>query len=76
MSVTHPHNPHTLVRELGLTRMTTNCLIAEGIATLGDLLKQSERQIGKIPGLGPISVNQLKVRLAKLGLELQPKEKA
>lgn len=72
MSITNPLYSHTSIRDLDFTRMTTNCLMADGISTLGDLLKHSERHLGKIPGLGRISVNKLKARLTELGLTLQP----
>lgn len=61
------------IRYLGLELAMLNCLMADGIHTVHDLLQKTEREIMKIPGLGRTRINTLKSRLTELGLELKPK---
>ena len=66
----------TLIKDVGFSRAITNCLIADGIATLGDLVLKTEIGIMKVPGLGRTRVKELVESLTILGLKLQPKDHA
>jgi DNA-directed RNA polymerase alpha subunit len=68
--------PHlaTLIKDVGFSRAITNCLMADGIATLADLVKLTRRKVSKVPGLGRTRLDELERNLAALGLALQPKE--
>ena len=59
------------VDELQLTVRSANCLRAEGINSVGDLVQRSEIELLKTPNLGRKSIVELKGVLAKLGLHLR-----
>jgi DNA-directed RNA polymerase alpha subunit len=66
----------TAITSVGFSKAITNCLMADGITTLGDLVTKTEIAIMKIPGLGRTRVKELVGNLKVLGLELQPKAHA
>jgi DNA-directed RNA polymerase alpha subunit len=63
------------ISELELTVRGYNCLIAENIKTIGDLVNMTENQVRAIPNLGKGTLGDIKTELAKRGLKLK-KERA
>lgn len=61
---------------LDLTIRSRNCLLAEGIKTIGQLITWSEGALIKTPNLGRKSLHEIKDALAKLGLSFEPVESA
>jgi len=58
------------VDELELTVRSANCLKAENIYYIGDLVQRSETELLKTPNLGRKSLNEIKEVLASRGLTL------
>ncbi len=58
------------VDELELTVRSANCLKAENIYYIGDLIQRTENELLKTPNLGRKSLNELKEVLASRGLTL------
>ena len=58
------------VDDLELTVRSANCLKAENINYLGDLIQRSENELLKTPNLGRKSLNEIKEVLASRGLTL------
>ena len=58
------------IEELELTVRSTNCLKAESIFLIGDLIHRSEFDLLKTPNLGKKSLNEIKDDLASKGLSL------
>ena len=58
------------IEELELTVRSTNCLKAESIFLIGDLIHRSEFDLLKTPNLGKKSLNEIKDVLASKGLSL------
>ncbi|NWG87895.1 MAG: DNA-directed RNA polymerase subunit alpha [Hydrogenophilaceae bacterium] len=58
------------VDELELTVRSANCLKAENIYYIGDLIQRSENELLKTPNLGRKSLNEIKDVLAARGLTL------
>lgn len=58
------------VDDLELTVRSANCLKAENINNIGDLVKRTEVELLKTPNLGKKSLNEIKEVLATHGLEL------
>lgn len=58
------------IYELELTVRSTNCLRAEGIFLIGDLIQRSEFDLLKTPNLGKKSLNEIKDVLASRNLSL------
>jgi DNA-directed RNA polymerase subunit alpha len=58
------------VDELDLTVRSANCLKAENIYYIGDLIQRSENELLKTPNLGRKSLNEIKEVLASRGLTL------
>ena len=58
------------VEELELTVRSANCLKAENIHFIGDLIQRSEADLLKTPNLGKKSLNEIKDILASHGLSL------
>ena len=56
------------IEELELTVRSTNCLKAENIFLIGDLIQRSEMDLLKTPNLGKKSLNEIKDELASRGL--------
>ena len=59
-----------LVDDLELTVRSANCLKAENIYYIGDLIQRSENELLKTPNLGRKSLNEIKDVLAARGLTL------
>jgi len=58
------------IEELELTVRSTNCLKAENIFLIGDLIQRAEMDLLKTPNLGKKSLNEIKDELASRGLSL------
>jgi DNA-directed RNA polymerase subunit alpha len=58
------------VDDLDLTVRSSNCLKAENIYLLGDLIQSTETELLRAPNLGRKSLNEIKGALAALGLTL------
>ena len=58
------------VDELELTVRSANCLKAENIYYIGDLIQRTETELLKTPNLGRKSLNEIKEVLAARGLTL------
>jgi DNA-directed RNA polymerase subunit alpha len=58
------------VDELELTVRSANCLKAEDIYYIGDLIQRTENELLKTPNLGRKSLNEIKEVLASCGLTL------
>ncbi|MDC2971651.1 MAG: DNA-directed RNA polymerase subunit alpha [Pseudomonadota bacterium] len=58
------------IEELELTVRSTNCLKAESIFLIGDLIQRSEFDLLKTPNLGKKSLNEIKDVLASKGFAL------
>ncbi|MDG4866857.1 DNA-directed RNA polymerase subunit alpha [Guyparkeria sp. 1SP6A2] len=61
------------VDDLELTVRSANCLKAENIYYIGDLIQRSEMELLKTPNLGKKSLTEIKDVLAKQGLSLGQK---
>ncbi|MDL2283790.1 DNA-directed RNA polymerase subunit alpha [Oxalobacter sp. OttesenSCG-928-P03] len=72
MSQLPPVDPVLLrpVDDLELTVRSANCLKAENINYIGDLIQRSENELLKTPNLGRKSLNEIKEVLASRGLTL------
>lgn len=71
-SVAAPIDPVLLrpVDDLELTVRSANCLKAENIYYIGDLIQRTENELLKTPNLGRKSLNEIKEVLATRGLTL------
>ena len=58
------------VDDLELTVRSANCLKAENIYFIGDLIQRSEAELLKTPNLGKKSLTEIKDILASKGLSL------
>ena len=58
------------VDDLELTVRSANCLKAESIYYIGDLIQRTETELLKTPNLGRKSLNEIKDVLASRGLSL------
>ena len=56
--------------DLELTVRSANCLKAENIYYIGDLIQRTENELLKTPNLGRKSLNEIKEVLAARGLTL------
>ena len=61
------------VDDLELTVRSANCLKAESIYFIGDLIQRTENELLKTPNLGRKSLNEIKEVLAAHGLTLGSK---
>ena len=64
------------VDDLELTVRSANCLKAEDIYYIGDLIQRTETELLKTPNLGRKSLNEIKEVLASKGLTLGSKLEA
>lgn len=58
--------------DLGLASRAMNCLTREGIRTVGELVARSEKDLNDIRHFGQKSIEEIKAKLAGLGMELKP----
>lgn len=58
------------IDELELTVRSANCLKAENIQYIGDLIQRTEVELLKTPNLGKKSLNEIKAVLSEMGLTL------
>lgn len=58
------------IGSLNLSTRSSNCLRAENITTIGELIGRSERDLLHIPNFGRRSLNEVKELLARHGLSL------
>jgi len=63
------------VEQLNLSVRTMNCLRRGGIATVGELVSKEERDLMALRNFGQKSKNEIKERLAELGLSLASDER-
>ncbi|MCC4907673.1 DNA-directed RNA polymerase subunit alpha [Microbacterium sp. cx-59] len=63
--------PSVLIEELDLTVRSFNCLKRDGIHTVAELVTRSEEQLMRIRNFGQRSVDEVKDKLANLGLSLR-----
>ena len=59
------------IDDMRLTMRSTNCLKAEGIYTVGELIKWKERELLKTPNLGKKSLTEIQKALQVRGLKLR-----
>ncbi|EPH07095.1 DNA-directed RNA polymerase subunit alpha [Propionibacterium sp. oral taxon 192 str. F0372] len=59
------------VEDLNLTVRSYNCLKREGIHTVGELVSRSEQDLLDIRNFGSKSIDEVKAKLAELGLALK-----
>ncbi len=58
------------IEELDLSVRARNCLDAENLATVGDLVRKSEQELLKIKNFGKTSLKEIKKKLSDLDLSL------
>ncbi|NLE73660.1 MAG: DNA-directed RNA polymerase subunit alpha [Actinobacteria bacterium] len=61
----------TLIEELELSVRSYNCLKREGLETVGELISRTETELLNIPNFGKKSIDEVRDRLARLGLKLR-----
>jgi DNA-directed RNA polymerase subunit alpha len=59
------------IEELNLSVRSYNCLKREGINTVGDLVQKTEAELMDIRNFGQKSIDEVKAKLAELGLSLR-----
>src|SRR6266516_1037354 len=59
------------IEELTLTVRSYNCLKREGIHTVGELISRSEQDLLDIRNFGSKSIDEVKLKLAEMGLSLK-----
>jgi DNA-directed RNA polymerase subunit alpha len=59
------------IEEMDLTVRSYNCLKREGIHTVGELVGRSEADLLDIRNFGAKSIDEVKVKLAQMGLQLK-----
>lgn len=59
------------VQDLGLSSRSLNCLMREGISTVGELVARSEADLLDIRNFGAKSISEIKDKLASLGMSLK-----
>ncbi len=57
----------TPIETLRLTVRAFNCLVNDNVLTIGEVVKQSESQLLRIPNFGKISLQDVKEALARVG---------
>ena len=62
------------IEEMEFSIRSYNCLKRAGIQNVGDLIKLSEDDMLKIKNLGRKSLDEIKEKLAELGLSLRNKD--
>ncbi len=64
----------TPIEDLDLTVRSYNCLKREGVTTVGELTEKSEDDLLEIRNFGQKSIDEVKAKLAEMGLDLKRKE--
>ena len=59
------------INDLNLTVRSYNCLMREGVHTVGELVSRSEADLLDIRNFGQKSIDEVKAKLAELGLSLK-----
>nr|MDT0667231.1 DNA-directed RNA polymerase subunit alpha C-terminal domain-containing protein [Micromonospora sp. DSM 115978] len=59
------------IEEMDLTVRSYNCLKREGIHTIGELVSRSEADLLDIRNFGQKSIDEVKTKLAAMGLQLK-----
>ncbi|HHW18359.1 MAG TPA: DNA-directed RNA polymerase subunit alpha [Firmicutes bacterium] len=62
------------IEELELSMRSFNCLKRAGINTVGELIQKTEEEISKVRNMGKKSLEEVKNKLAELGLAFRPEE--
>lgn len=62
------------IEELDLSVRSYNCLKRAGIDTIGELVRKTEDDMMKVRNMGKKSLQEVKEKLAKLGLTLRPSD--
>ncbi|MGE5483005.1 MAG: DNA-directed RNA polymerase subunit alpha [Bacteroidota bacterium] len=62
------------IEELDLSVRSYNCLKRAGIDTIGELVRKTEDDMMKVRNMGKKSLQEVKEKLAKLGLALRPSD--
>ncbi|WP_264844836.1 DNA-directed RNA polymerase subunit alpha [Caldinitratiruptor microaerophilus] len=62
------------IEELDLSVRSYNCLKRAGINTVGELVAKSDEEMIKVRNLGKKSLEEVKAKLAALGLSLRPSD--
>ena len=64
----------TPIEDLDLTVRSYNCLKREGVTSVADLVQKTEEDLLEIRNFGQKSIDEVKAKLADMGLSLQEKE--
>jgi DNA-directed RNA polymerase subunit alpha len=59
------------IEELDLTVRSYNCLKREGVATVGELMERTEAELMEIRNFGSKSVDEIREKLAGLGVGIK-----
>lgn len=59
------------IDDLELTIRGVNCLLGEGINTIGELLTKRKKDLRYVPNLGRVTLNEIEERLSERGLKLK-----
>lgn len=62
------------IEELELSMRAFNCLKRAGINTVGELIQKTEQEISKVRNMGKKSLEEVKNKLAELGLAFRPED--
>lgn len=62
------------IEEMDLSARSFNCLRRAGIQTVGDLVEKTEEELSKVRNMGKKSLEEVKTKLAQLGLALRVEE--
>ena len=62
------------INDLELSVRSTNCLKRSNILTVEDLVRKTDRELGKVRNLGQKSLEEVKNKLVELGLTLKSED--
>ena len=62
------------IEDMELSMRSFNCLKRAGINTVGELIQKTEEEISKVRNMGKKSLEEVKNKLAELGLAFRPEE--
>lgn len=71
--ITDIDNPYltSLVEEMKFSTRTSNIFHSMSIKTIADIVKYSEKEFMRAPGLGSTTLNEIKEKLDRIGLKLK-----